>query len=109
MIDSIKDEHIQDISKMMKSIAHPIRFKILCLLQDDEVSVGELVEQLESSNSNITQHLNILRNQGIIDYRKDANYIYNRITDWRIIELIRKVHQLYLLPASTPSKQYLDR
>lgn len=109
MIESIKDEHIRDISKLMKSISHPIRFKILCLLQDEEVSVGDLVVRLDSSNSNISQHLNILRNQGIIDYRRDANYIYNRITDWRIIELIRKVHQLYFLNPPSAPKRFFDQ
>ena len=108
MIESIQDDHIRDISKLMKSISHPIRFKILCLLQADEASVGDLVARLDSSNSNITQHLNILRNQGIIDYRKDANYIYNRITDWRVIELIRKVHQLYFLNPSTNTRAFLN-
>ncbi len=108
MIESIQDDHIRDISKLMKSISHPIRFKILCLLQDDEASVGDLVARIDSSNSNISQHLNILRNQGIIDYRKDANYIYNRITDWRVIELIRKVHQLYFLNPSITSSTALS-
>jgi DNA-binding transcriptional ArsR family regulator len=107
-MEPLKDEYVRDISKLMKSISHPIRFKILCLLQDEEVSVGDLVARLESSNSNISQHLNILRNQGVIDYRKDANYIYNRITDWRVIELIRKVHQLYFLNPPSTRKPYLD-
>ena len=96
MMDGIQDEQIEDISKLMKSISHPIRFKILCLLQDDELSVGDLLNSLETSNSNMTQHLNILRNQGVIDFRKDANYIFNRIVDWRVVELIRKMRQLYL-------------
>ena len=108
MMEPLKDEYVRDISRLMKSISHPIRFKILCLLQDEEVSVGDLVAKLESSNSNISQHLNILRNQGVIDYRKDANYIYNRITDWRVIELIRKMHQLYLLNPPSTRKPYLD-
>lgn len=95
MIGYMKEEQIKDISRLMKSISHPIRFKILCLLQDEELSVGDLRDELQTTSSNITQHLNILRNQGIIDYRKDANYIYNRITDKRIIELIQKMRQLY--------------
>jgi len=95
MKDAIHDQHIKDITKLMRSISHPIRFKILCLLQDDELSVGDLRAELQTTCSNITQHLNILRNQGIIDFRKDANYIYNRISDARILELMRKMHQLY--------------
>jgi len=95
MKDIIEDYQIHDISKVMKSISHPIRFKILCLLRDEELSVGDILEEINTTSSNITQHLNILRNQGIIDFRKDANFIYNRIVDWRIMELIGKMHQLY--------------
>ena len=106
MMDGIQDEQIEDISKLMKSISHPIRFKILCLLQDEELSVGDLLEYLETSNSNITQHLNILRNQGVIDFRKDANYIYNRIVDWRIVELMRKMRQLYFIDQKRSNPKY---
>lgn len=91
----MKDEHIEAMSKLLKSMSHPIRLKILCLLQDKELSVGEIRDKVETTNANVSQHLNILRNQGIIDYRKDANFIYNRITDKRILELIQKMHSLF--------------
>ncbi len=103
MLNNMKDEQIKAITNLMKSISHPIRFKILCLLQDDELSVGDLRYHLETSHSNITQHLNILRNQGVIDFRKDSNYIYNRIIDWRIVELMRRMQQLYRIePTGAP-------
>jgi len=108
MMDGIKDEQIEDISKLIKSISHPIRFKILCLLQDDELSVGDLRNCLDTSNSNITQHLNILRNQGVIDFRKDANYIFNRIVDWRIVELMRKMSQLYFIDPHKSYSEHVD-
>jgi ArsR family transcriptional regulator len=76
-------------------MSHPIRLKILCLLQDKELSVGEIRAQVKTTNANISQHLNILRGQGIIDFRKDANFIYNRISDRRILELIKKMHNLF--------------
>jgi len=95
MKDAIYDQHIENITRLMRSISHPIRFKIVCLLQNKELSVGDLRDELKTSSSNITQHLNILRNQGIIDFRKDANYIYNHISDARVIELIEKMDQLY--------------
>ncbi len=91
----MKDEHIEAMSKLLKSMSHPIRLKILCLLQDKELSVGEIRDKVETTNANVSQHLNILRNQGIIDYRKDANFIYNRITDKRILELIQKMRLLF--------------
>lgn len=91
----MKDEQIDAMSKLLKSMSHPIRLKILCLLQDKELSVGDIRDQVETTNANVSQHLNILRSQGIIDYRKDANFIYNRITDRRIIDLIQTMRKLF--------------
>ena len=91
----MEDEQIEAMSKLLKSMSHPIRLKILCLLQDSEMSVGELRDQVETTNANVSQHLNILRSQGIINYRKDANFIYNRIVDKRILELIQKMRVLF--------------
>ena len=59
------------------------------------MSVGDLRGQVKTTNANVSQHLNILRSQGIIDFRKDANFIFNRITDKRILELIQKMRQLF--------------
>lgn len=91
----MKEEQIDALSKLLKSMSHPIRLKILCLLQDQELSVGEIRDRVKTTNANVSQHLNILRSQGIIDFRKDANFIFNRITDKRILELIQKMRSLF--------------
>ncbi len=91
----MKDEQIEAVAKILKSMSHPIRLKILCLLQDKEMSVGDIRDQVETTNANVSQHLNILRAQGIIDFRKDANFIYNRISDKRILDLIMKMQALF--------------
>lgn len=91
----MKEEQIEAMSKLLKSMSHPIRLKILCLLQNGEMSVGDIREEVKTTNANVSQHLNILRNQGIIDYRKDANFIYNKINDPRIVQLIQKMQVLF--------------
>ncbi len=91
----MKDEQISAVAKILKSMSHPIRLKILCLLQDGEMTVGDIRNEVETTNANVSQHLNILRAQGIIDYRKDANFIHNKITDKRILELIMNMQQLF--------------
>ena len=91
----MQEDQIEAMSKLLKSMSHPIRLKILCLLQDKELSVGELRDQVHTTNANVSQHLNILRGQGIIDFRKDANYIYNKITDKRVLKLIQKMRDLF--------------
>jgi len=91
----MQTEQIEQISGLLKTMAHPIRLKILCLLQEREMSVGELREVVKTTNANVSQHLTILRNQGIISFRKDANFIYNRISDPKILELIGTMRQLF--------------
>jgi DNA-binding transcriptional ArsR family regulator len=86
---------IDTLSGLLKSISHPMRLKILCLLQDGEMAVGDLRSELKTSNANISQHLTILRNQGVVVTRRDATYIYNRIADGRVVELIDTLQKLY--------------
>jgi len=50
---------------------------------------------LKTSNANISQHLTILRNQGIVKSRKDANFIYNRISDNRVVQLVDTLQDLF--------------
>lgn len=80
---------------MLKTMSHPIRLKILCLLQDKEMTVGDIREEVKTTNANVSQHLSILRNQGIIGYRKDANFIFNKINDERVLELMQTMRKLY--------------
>lgn len=91
----MNDQHVAEMAKLLKTMAHPIRLKILCLLQDGEMTVGEIHNQVRTTNANVSQHLNILRNQGIIDYRKDANFIRNRISEGRVLEMIRTMRELF--------------
>lgn len=89
------EEKVEEISALLKSIAHPLRLKILCLLQDQELTVGEIRETVRTTNANVSQHLTIMRNQGIIVSRKEANLIYNRIADETAIELVNILEDLF--------------
>jgi len=89
------EDQVEDLARMLKSMSHPIRLQILCLLQDKELSVSEIRDSVATSGANITQHLNILRNQGIIEFRREANFIYNRISDKRIITLMQTMEQIF--------------
>ena len=88
-------KHVENLSHLLKSISHPIRLKILCLLENGEMTVGDIRNEVETTHANISQHLAILRNQGIIDSRKDSNFIYNSIADKRITELIKAMRTLF--------------
>lgn len=93
--DTVDNEDVKAIAALLKTMSHPIRLKILCLLQDQEMTVGDIQSEVKTTNANVSQHLSILRNHGIVDFRKDANFIYNRIADQRIIKLIQSMHELF--------------
>ncbi|NOX25324.1 MAG: winged helix-turn-helix transcriptional regulator [Deltaproteobacteria bacterium] len=91
----MKDEDVEHVAALLKTMSHPIRMRILCLLQDNELTVGDLRSEVKTSNANVSQHLTILRNKQMIASRKEANYIYNRIADKRILELISTMKNLF--------------
>ena len=90
-----RDEDIDRASRSMKAIAHPLRLKILCTLGNQEISVQDIVEQVGTSQSNISQHLAILRDKGILTARKDANRVYYRVGDQRTLRLIGMMREVF--------------
>ncbi|MGC2166604.1 MAG: metalloregulator ArsR/SmtB family transcription factor [Gallionella sp.] len=90
-----RDEDIEQAANAIKSIAHPLRLKILCVLGDQEISVQEIVDQVGTSQSNISQHLAILRDKGVLSTRKDANRVYYRIGDLRTLKLVGMMRDVF--------------
>ena len=86
---------INDTAALLKAMAHPIRLEILCRLQGGGLSGGGLQATVRATNGNISQHLAILRNQGIIACRREANFIYNRISDPRVVALMASLQALF--------------
>lgn len=88
--DPIKppEEDTSLTANALKAMAHPLRWKILCSLGENELSVGEIVERTGTSQSNISQHLEQLRNKNIVVSRKEANRIYYRIRNNQLLDLI---------------------
>jgi DNA-binding transcriptional ArsR family regulator len=90
-----RDEDIDRASRSLKAMSHPLRLKILCTLGDKEISVQDIVDQVGTSQSNISQHLAILRDKGILDSRKDANRVYYRVGDSRTLRLIDMMREVF--------------
>lgn len=82
------EDHTTLTANALKAMAHPLRWKILCTLGDTELSVGEIVEKTGTSQSNISQHLEQLRNKNILVSRKEANRIFYRIRNNQLLDLI---------------------
>ncbi|MDD4977006.1 MAG: metalloregulator ArsR/SmtB family transcription factor [Gallionella sp.] len=90
-----REQDIQQAAQAIKAMAHPLRLRILCLLGDQEVSVQDIVEHVGTSQSNISQHLAILRDKGVLATRKEANFVYYRINDPRTLKLVGLMREVF--------------
>lgn len=93
-----KQEHIETAARALKAISHPLRLKILCVVGDEEVCVQDIVDAVGTSQSNISQHLAILRDKGVLQTRKDANRVFYRVVDQRTLQLIGLMREVFCGP-----------
>ena len=96
----VSEADLDVASRGLKAMGHPLRLRILCILASaKEISVQGLVEQVGTSQSNISQHLSILRDKRILASRKDANKVFYRIGDEKILQLIGTMRDAFCPPA----------
>ena len=89
------DADIARAARCLKAMSHPLRLKILCVLGNDSVSVQDIVDQVGTSQSNISQHLAILREKNILGSKKEANRVYYFIDDNRMLQLIQMMRDVF--------------
>lgn len=80
---------------LMKALSNEHRLLILChLIAAGELSVGELVGQIGLSQSALSQHLARLRQEGLVDFRRESQTLHYRVSDPRagqLLELLRDI------------------
>ena len=92
-IDQQKD--VETASRSLKAMSHPLRLMILCKLGEEEFSVQDIVDNVGTSQSNISQHLAILRDKGILSARKDANKVFYKVADFKTLKLIDMMREVF--------------
>src|SRR5690606_30187058 len=68
--------HAGEAAKLLKALANERRLQVLCLLAGGERSVGEINQMLDLSQSALSQHLAVLREEGLVQTRRDAQLVY---------------------------------
>ncbi len=89
------DTDIAKAAHCLKAMSHPLRLKILCVLGNDSICVQQIVDQVGTSQSNISQHLAILKEKKILDSKKQANRVYYFIDDARTLLLIKMMQDVF--------------
>ncbi|MBI5060389.1 winged helix-turn-helix transcriptional regulator [candidate division KSB1 bacterium] len=84
-------EMTRRIATVFKAMAEPIRLRILYELQQSDVCVGDLVERLGCSQANVSKHLAILRNAGLIDSSSSGTTHYYSVSDPIVVSVCASV------------------
>lgn len=82
-------------SQFLRNIANEKRLLTLCQLMEGERSVGALAAAVGLSQSALSQHLNRLRQDGLVATRRDGQTIYYRIADQRVEAMIRLLYEQF--------------
>lgn len=85
--------HADSASGLLKCLANPKRLMILCALAEGELSVSALNRRIALSQSALSQHLAVLRTEGLVHTRRDAQTIHYRIAPGPALEVIQVLHQ----------------
>jgi ArsR family transcriptional regulator, virulence genes transcriptional regulator len=87
-------------SELLKALANRHRLLIVCQLIDGERSVGDLAEFLDLRDSTVSQHLALLRKDGLVSARRDAQTIYYSIASDSAREILTALYRVYCTPPS---------
>jgi len=79
------------IARRFRALSEPLRVRILDLLRDEELSVTALAEQLGAGQQNVSKHLAVLVESGMLARRKDGVHVYYRIADEGVFALCDQV------------------
>ena len=80
---------------LLKSLANESRLMIMCVLSEGELSVGQLNKRIKQSQSALSQHLAVLREQGLVKTRRESQTIYYRLADSPAMSVIELLHDSY--------------
>lgn len=87
----LADRNMEEASRSFKAISHPLRLNILCVLGTGKVSVQDILKAVGTSQSNVSQHLRLLRDKGIVESEKDANRVFYSVKNETIKQLLGSI------------------
>ena len=87
----LPDDLVELIARRFRVIGEPMRIRLLDRLRDGEATVGQLSEALSASQQNISKHLAVLADVGILGRRKEGNHVFYRVIDEGVFALCEEV------------------
>jgi len=93
-----------EASELLKALANRHRLLIICQLIDGEHSVGELAEFLSLRDSTVSQHLALLRKDGLVSARRDAQTIFYSIASEPARDILKTLYQAFCISKSRSTR-----
>lgn len=81
-------------ANICKVFSHPKRLEILCELKSGERSFGELQDATELSKANLSQHMSILRERGVVTARRDGQHVHFTVANPKITQACELMHDV---------------
>ncbi|NLC61682.1 MAG: helix-turn-helix transcriptional regulator [Gammaproteobacteria bacterium] len=91
-------EHAGEAAQLLKALANERRLQVLCLLAGGERSVGEINQMLDLSQSALSQHLAVLRDEGLVRTRREAQMIYYSLEAGPAAKVMETLYGIYCGP-----------
>jgi len=88
-------EAAEEAARLLKAMANPVRLRLLCILAESEMPVGELADRLNIRLQATSQQLAQLRLEGLIQTRKDAQRVFYRLASKDIERLLKTLRKIY--------------
>ncbi len=92
------EEKIRTAARCLKALAHPTRLQIIAILADKEMSVQQMTQSLNLSQSSMSQHLNLLKDRNALDSRRQGSQVFYRVRDKKILKLVDLMHDIFSSP-----------
>ncbi len=104
------DDVLKSVARLFRVIAHPDRIRLLGLLQNEEMDVSHLHRDLGISQSSVSQHLKLLRLQGLVVERREGQHVYYRLRSALVKAVITSAIELQSrdLPSDPESRALLE-
>lgn len=82
---------LEKVAERFKALSEPMRLRLVYALMEGEKTVSRLVEETGGLQANVSKHLGVLHEAGILGRRKEGTSVYYRITDETVFELCELV------------------
>lgn len=96
-------QHADSAARLLKAMANPHRLQVLCVLGTEELSVGEINDRIPLSQSALSQHLKVLREDGLVANRRESQTVYYRVAPGPATDVIAALHRHYC--SAPPARQ----